>query len=139
MKLKKDHLILNWVLVVLLYPAERDQQSLENFNNYRFQCSNNGYKVNSPAGEYAILYATRGQPLQQTLLLVSCFIKQVLQLLTASVISAQERWHQCYCVWWSEGASSDTAFTPSGQTINQALTRVSISGLVIRLGIEFMI
>ena len=81
----------------------------------------NSYKVNSPAGEYAILYAS-GSTTPNTSKVGLLYYQAGVAVLTASVFlgSATDA---------ISGLVTGTVnYTPSGQTINQALTSVSISG-----------
>jgi len=86
------------------------------------------YKINSPAGEYAILYAT-GATTPANTVVGQLFYQAGVAVLTASVMlgDGTDSTHAIVSGGLN-GASDAVAFTPSGQTINQALTSVSISG-----------
>jgi hypothetical protein len=86
------------------------------------------YKVNSPAGEYAILYATGATtPVDTKVGLL--YYQAGVAVLTASVMLGKATDSVNAVVSGGVGgASAAVHFTPSGQTINQALTDVSISG-----------
>jgi|5B_taG_2_1085324.scaffolds.fasta_scaffold24884_2 hypothetical protein len=86
------------------------------------------YKVNSPSGEYAILYAT-GATTPASTKVGLLYYQAGVAVLTASVMLGHGTDDTHAIV--SGGAGGDNsavAFTPSGQTINEALTSVSISG-----------
>ena len=86
------------------------------------------YKVNSPAGEYAILYAT-GATTGDGTAVGLLYYQAGVAVLTASVMLGADT-DATHAVVSGGNAGEDgvVAFTPSGQTITQALTSVSISG-----------
>ena len=86
------------------------------------------YKVNSPAGEYAILYAT-GATTPANTSVGLLYYQAGVAVLTASVMLGKGTDSANSIVSGGFGGGTGVlAFTPSGQTINQALTSVSISG-----------
>ena len=86
------------------------------------------YKVNSPAGEYAILYAT-GATTPANTKVGLLYYQAGVAVLTASVMLGKGTDATNAIVSGGlNGATDKVTFTPSGQTINQALTSVSISG-----------
>ncbi len=86
------------------------------------------YKVNSPAGEYAILFATGATTPADTKVGL-LYYQAGVAVLTASVMLGKGTDAINAFVSGGLGGGSDAIqFTPSGQTINQALTDVSISG-----------
>lgn len=86
------------------------------------------YKVNSPAGEYAILYAT-GATTPSNTPVGLLYYQAGVAVLTASVmLGAGTDSANAIVSGGLNGTSAAVDFTPSGQTINQALTSVSISG-----------
>ena len=86
------------------------------------------YKVNSPAGEYAILVATGATtPASTPVGLV--YYQAGVAVLTASIFLGKGTDATNAVVSGGlDGATDAVAFTPSGDTINEALTGVSISG-----------
>ena len=86
------------------------------------------YKVNSPAGEYAILYAT-GATTPANTKVGLLYYQAGVAVLTASVFLGKGTDSANAIVSGGLGGATDAvAFTPSGQTINTALKSVSISG-----------
>jgi hypothetical protein len=90
--------------------------------------ANTSYKINSPAGEYGILYAT-GATTPANTKVGLLYYQAGVAVLTASVMLGHGTDDEHAVVSGGLGGGTSTvAFTPSGQTINQALTSVSISG-----------
>tara|TARA_R100001224_G_scaffold112217_2_gene94144 strand:- start:1109 stop:2263 length:1155 start_codon:yes stop_codon:yes gene_type:complete len=90
--------------------------------------ANTSYKVNSPAGEYAVLYAT-GATTPANTKVGLLYYQAGVAVLTASVMLGKGTDSANAIVSGGlNGGTGVVAFTPSGQTINQALTSVSISG-----------
>ncbi len=90
--------------------------------------ANANYKVNSPAGEYSILFAT-GATTPDNTKVGLLYYQAGVAVLTASVMLGRGTDAANAIVSGGlNGTTDKVAFTPSGQTINQALTSVSISG-----------
>ena len=87
------------------------------------------YLVNSPAGEYAILYAT-GATTPANTRVGHLYYQAGVAVLTASVMQGKgsDADNAFISGGVDGGDAQPIAFTPSGQTINEALTSVSISG-----------
>lgn len=83
------------------------------------------YKVNSPAGEYAILYATGATTPGDTSVGL-LYYQAGVAVLTASIF--QDSTTDSANSFITGSANSKIAFTPSGDTVSAALKSVSISG-----------